>query len=87
MTNRSAGRPPADLNLMPLAEIARREGLSLIGVQKILQRSFRKLEDAGEYAEFIQLAQIAQHAKPGDFHPVIQCGSIECRPDKWAFNA
>lgn len=77
------GRPTADLTLMAIHEIARREGISVPSVYRALHSATQKIRQAGAYEGFVLLVKVAQTALPEDFHPIIRCGSIECRPEKW----
>ena len=85
--NHRGGRPSADLALMSIREIALREGLSVPTVERALRSAAVKLKAAGAYEGFIEMVKARQRGEPEGCYARIRCGSIECRPEKWAFRA
>lgn len=77
------GRPRDGLNLTPISQIARREGISESAATRALHRAIRTLESDGQLEKFLQIVGFTQGDK--DYHPIIRCGSIECRPEWWVF--
>ena len=86
-------RPHASLNLMTRREIANQMGCDQRTIQRILKSAFQKLEAAGQLENFYILVRSAQLTRvqkaaqseedAADFHPVLQCTSIECNPSAW----
>lgn len=84
MINRKAGAPDKSLPLIPVPDIGSRLGISTRRVEQLLSSAMRKLQTDGQLDALIALA--VKRANPDEFHPLIRCGSIECRPEKWVFH-
>ena len=67
---------------MEIDAIARELNISEATVRVLIARGLRKIAQAGDAESFATIVRLTR-----DRSAVIRCGSIECRPEKWAFYA
>jgi predicted transcriptional regulator len=67
---------------MKIGEIAKELGIAEATVRVLLARGLKKIKQDGRAGDFAGIILQVQHESAIQTH--IKCGSIECRPEKWA---
>jgi hypothetical protein len=68
---------------MEYAEIAKSLGISESRARGIVTEALHRIEQAGDMEGFATVVRLTHLKAAGEVN--IRCGSIECRPEKWAF--
>jgi hypothetical protein len=71
---------PYTIEVVPIDDVSRLLDIPRRTVCRDILSALAKLSAAGKVEQLFALAQCAQAA---DYGPVLRCGSIECRPEKW----